>query len=440
MSYTKYYLYKKQYSTDSGQTWHDAVPEETVPSGDPIGHYETLEECEQATPPTGTSQPLTLIPSGTFSFYHNIAQGATYVANLDYSTDSGATWVSLHTQETSPQFDAGTKIMLRYYQSTNYKNGFTIVCANRFAIEGNIMSLVYGKNFTGQTEFTNENYTLTQVFKDNTLLTNIDNIVMPATALTEGCYSSMFQGCTRLTSVPSNLLPATTLTPSCYANMFNGCKALTNVPTLLATTLTHSCYDGMFQGCTSLTSVPNNLLPATNLYTYCYHNIFNGCTALTNAPELPATDIVFGAYKEMFAGCTSLTTAPSLAKASEVSAESCNGMFSGCTSLTTAPSVLPAMSLQIDCYGYMFADCTSLATAPELPALVLSGGIRGCYQYMFKGCTNLNYVKCLAIEINGATKNWLDGVSATGTFVKDSEASWPTGVSGIPDGWTVQDA
>lgn len=46
MSYKKYYVSKKQYSTDSGQTWIDVYPLETTPSGDPIGSYSTMNECE----------------------------------------------------------------------------------------------------------------------------------------------------------------------------------------------------------------------------------------------------------------------------------------------------------------------------------------------------------------------------------------------------------
>jgi len=36
--------------------------------------------------------------------------------------------------------------------------------------------------------------------------------------------------------------------------------------------------------------------------------------------------------------------------------------------------------------------------------------------------------------------DWVDGVptGASGTFVKKSGVSWPTGISGIPSGWTVQ--
>ena len=39
------------------------------------------------------------------------------------------------------------------------------------------------------------------------------------------------------------------------------------------------------------------------------------------------------------------------------------------------------------------------------------------------------------------TMNWVDGVASTGTFVKNSAATWNvTGVYGIPSGWTVETA
>ena len=47
MTYIKYNLYKKQISNDGGQTWSDVQPLETVPSGDPIASYDTLEECQR---------------------------------------------------------------------------------------------------------------------------------------------------------------------------------------------------------------------------------------------------------------------------------------------------------------------------------------------------------------------------------------------------------
>ena len=88
----------------------------------------------------------------------------------------------------------------------------------------------------------------------------------------------------------------------------------------------------------------------------------------------------------------------------------------------------------------MFQGCTSLTTAPALPATKL---YNDCYSSMFQGCTNLNYIKCLATDVSASNcrDSWVSGVSSTGTFVKAaSMTKWTTGISGIPDGWAVQNA
>jgi hypothetical protein len=102
--------------------------------------------------------------------------------------------------------------------------------------------------------------------------------------------------------------------------------------------------------------------------------------------------------------------------------------------------VLPATTLAYGCYAGMFQGCTSLTTAPVLPAATL---VEKCYYGMFYECSSLNYIKCLATDISASdcTSVWVDGVASTGTFVKNANmSSWGTGVNGIPNGWTVQDA
>ena len=138
----------------------------------------------------------------------------------------------------------------------------------------------------------------------------------------------------------------------------------------------------------------------------------------------------------MFQDCTSLVTAPEL-PATTLTGNCYNGMFWGCTSLTTAPE-LPATTLAQVCYGYMFNGCTSLNTAPELPATTL---VNNCYGYMFSGCTKLNYIKAMFTTTPGNeyTDYWVSGVSATGTFVRNENATWEVwGVHGIPENWTVE--
>lgn len=308
---------------------------------------------------------------------------------------------------------------------------------------------------------------------------------LPATTMKSSCYSGMFRGCTGLTIAPE--LPATTLEINCYYEMFQNCTGLMTTPELPAETLMYQCYNSMFEGCTglttasafsaktlaeyscqrmfygctSLTTAP--AFPAETLGTACCNQMFYGCTSLTTAPELPAITMGSSSYYQMFYGCTSLTTAPALpattlayqcyrsmfegctglTTASTLSATTladycCYRMFYGCTNLTTAPE-LPATTLNGYCYYEMFSGCKSLTKAPVLPAPTLA---QRCYLRMFYDCTNLNYVKCLATNINATNcKNfWLSNVSPTGTFVKAlGMDGWPTGTSGIPEGWTVKD-
>ena len=166
------------------------------------------------------------------------------------------------------------------------------------------------------------------------------------------------------------------------------------------------------------------ILPATTLASFCYDSMFSGCTGLTKAPELPATTLESDCYLWMFYGCTGLTKAPEL-PATTLADECYSGMFYGCTSLTKAPE-LPAKELKNYCYSGMFYNCTSLTKAPELPAKELKNS---CYKSMFYGCTSLNYLKCLATSIASdarysPTYDWLRGVPASGTFVKDASAEY----------------
>lgn len=115
-------------------------------------------------------------------------------------------------------------------------------------------------------------------------------------------------------------------------------------------------------------------------------------------------------------------------------------MFADCPDAITKAPELPATTLAVGCYANMFNGCTSLTTAPELPATTLANY---CYGSMFNGCTNLNYIKAMftTTPSSSYTYNWVNGVAASGTFVKNRAATWNvTGVNGIPTGWTVETA
>jgi hypothetical protein len=202
-------------------------------------------------------------------------------------------------------------------------------------------------------------------------------------------------------------------------------------------------FSGMFANNTTLISAEHLVLPIQALQDEIYASMFEGCTSLIKAPELPATTMCTRAYFKMFKDCTSLVSAPEL-PATKMALACYSNMFVGCTSLINAPE-LPAIDFldYYSCYNTMFKDCTSLVSAPELPATILT---RWVYTNMFNGCTSLSYVKILATDIsasgtivssNGCLTGWLSNVSPTGTFIKKSDTQFPTGPSGIPQGWTV---
>jgi len=174
-----------------------------------------------------------------------------------------------------------------------------------FKISGNIMSITYGDNFESTTSLANKN--LSHLF-ENTNVTDISSLQLPATTLSGSCYESLFQGCTSLTTVPSNLLPATTLSGSCYKEMFYGCTSLVTGPSLTSYNLGISCYESMFQGCTALTGLYNNTLSALIMKDSCYKSMFQGCSSMTNAPTISATHIARNSMAYMFKDCSNLRT------------------------------------------------------------------------------------------------------------------------------------
>ena len=181
-----------------------------------------------------------------------------------------------------------------------------------------------------------------------------------------------------------------------------------------------------------------------------YYSGFEGGTAYFNI-EGNINSLLYG---DNFASTTALTNSTYqfcsiFKKSNVVSAENLvlpattlkeycyRAMFSFATDLVKAPA-LPATTLAKGVYWYMFESC-GIEEAPELPAQTL---VAECYGNMFINCHNLNYIKCLAttgFNTTNVLQNWVSGVSATGTFIKDEDTTWSTGNAGIPRGWIVID-
>lgn len=408
VGYDKYVVQKRQVSYDNGLTWDDVTPSETR-AGSLIEAYSI--DCGYV-PTTiyrwvDTQDTICVYEGHDYSkdylTFEIISDGGiTWTARdclwytgktISYSMDDGNTWTNITSSTSGTRFhvSAGDKILFKGNNSTygDDEEPFNACSYSSFSgstaqfnVYGNIMSLISGDSFENATTLDRGN-TFLSLFSDCTGLTSAENLVLPATTLTENCYRSMFYRCSGLTSAPE--LPATTLASGCYEGMFESCQSLTTAPALPATTLADYCYDSMFRVCYSLTSVPSTL-SATTLASSCYAFMFENCSGLTTAPALPAT------------------------------------------------------TLAERCYNRMFGNCSSLTTAPVLSATTLADH---CYQQMFESCTSLNYIKCLATDISATdcTSNWTRWTSSNGTFVKNaSMSSWTTGVNGIPNNWTIQNA
>ena len=387
-------VYPMEYSYNADGTMMPVVKTQNDPACGTGAIYQWVETDRYECVESDFSQDyltLGILSAGT------VEMNSTYT--ISASTDDGTTWFEVNS---AFNVSVGDKVLLKG-ENSGYIEQLLSASTAYFDVYGNINSLVSGDSFTSVTE--SKQYT--SLFRRANVV-SAENLILPATTLTDSCYANMFYGCTRLTTAPE--LPATTLAQGCYLQMFYGCTSLTTAPALPATTLANYCYAAMFSGCTSLTTA--TALPATTLATSCYRAMFFGCTSLTTAPELLATTMATSAYTNMFQDCVNLTTAPEL----------------------------PATTLATDCYTYMFRGCLSLTTAPDLnvPTLVDS-----CYYGIFYDCRSLNYIKCLATNIsaNECTLFMTYNVGSTGTFVKNSSMSnWTTGINGIPSGWTVQNA
>ena len=209
----------------------------------------------------------------------------------------------------------------------------------------------------------------------------------------------------------------------------------------------------LFYQNTRLVNAENLVLPATTLAQCCYMYMFDGCTSLVTAPKLPATTLARNCYCYMFQNTNILPDTSNIDFTSQTVLASGGliGLFGG-TKVTDADLMrilpknsnnkycLPATTLADSCYSYMFLSCKNLTTAPELPATTL---VKNCYQYMFSGCSNLNYIKAMFTTkpAKTYTENWVQNVASSGTFVKNSAATWNVrGSHGIPTGWTVRTA
>lgn len=390
---TSYYLYQK-YLKIGTQDWIPDYPnvwsidaEETmpmskkqdndptcgyIPPSEPIYRWVDMDSstnwiCDDC--PQDINYFKTTALGTTQIFFNNHGQ---YI-DMYYSLD-GLYWSK---GEASPVLNSGDTVYWKAsgitptsgsgigsFDSGNYVN---------FNVGGNILSLVYGDDYSNHTTITND-YQFKGLFAGSGVY-NAGALTLP-TNVTKGCYEGMFYECGALI-VPPAELPATALTESCYKEMFKFCEGMTIPPSIHASTMAASACSNMFDACSALINAPT--LSATTLAPYCYSRMFGDCWSLQAAPALPATALTEGCYLNMFKNCLSIQTI-----------------------------TLPASTL-----------------------------VSGCYTQICSGCESLNEIKCWATSGLNYLQyaEPFSNVASTGTFYKIKRISYPSGV--IPSGWRV---
>lgn len=183
-----------------------------------------------------------------------VASNGSDTRTIQYSINNGA-WNSItsSTGGTSISVSSGDKIRFKgnnyTYSGSMFRNSFSGTTA-AFNIYGNIMSLIYGDNFSSYTTLEGT-YNFRYLFGSCGNLVSAENLSIPVVEMTYGCCEDMFSYDYALTT-PPKILQATTLNTNCYYDMFYFCHSLEKSPTLPAKTLVNGCYKDMFCFCNSL--------------------------------------------------------------------------------------------------------------------------------------------------------------------------------------------
>ena len=268
-----------------------------------------------------------------------IRYSASTTANtVQYSTDNGRTWTSLPSKASTPTISGGKKVRFKATGLVvNTTSGIGKLSATTsYSVEGNIMSLVSGDSFANADVIPNANQ-FRRLFYNYGGVTNAENLVLPATVLTNGCYFQMFAGCSNLIAGPRKMEIPSTMPQSGCTNMFSGCSSMTeclmDVGSLSSSTIGANCYYNMFRLCKSLTALTSNqnqiVLPAATLTNQCYYGMFVGCSGLTQSVYIGCSSIPSGGsgLTQMMSGCTNITEI--YCAATGVSSSNlCNGTYS----------------------------------------------------------------------------------------------------------------
>lgn len=188
-----------------------------------------------------------MLESGYFTIAEMKYGSHIYTTDVDYSLNGGE-WHTITITNDGYVFSvsAGDKIRFRG-TNTSYghdsklhvsfgvaKNDTTYqtlsqLTTTSFNVYGNIMSLLYGDNFSDARSLPSgaTGFTFCSLFKNSSIV-DASGLILPATGLSPSCYRAMFSKADRLTKSP--LFPAeNNLASLCYNYLFEKCTALTHI-------------------------------------------------------------------------------------------------------------------------------------------------------------------------------------------------------------------
>lgn len=164
----------------------------------------------------------------TFEVLGDGFQFASSSRDVEYNCN-GEGWETLSRRDYSPSFMVGDFVSVKCVLKRNEIFGIFETNGIPFNLRGNALSLIYGDEIINNIE--GYPYVFRNLFSTIVGLQHVEEGFLPATILSEGCYTGMFFNSTIMTAPE---LPAPTLVYKCYQDMYNMCSRL-NYIKMLAT-------------------------------------------------------------------------------------------------------------------------------------------------------------------------------------------------------------
>ena len=192
---------------------------------------------------------MEITAAGNLKWY---AQNGSYTKTIEYKKNDGEwTQITSSNNNTFIPVAVGDIIQLRGDNAQYAPQDGRCSCWSgstaSYKLYGNIMSLVNSTGFTTLSSFTQPNVFMN--FFNNSHCVDAENLILPATALTNYCYQGMLAQNGNLQVGP--LLPVETLVQGCYAYLFYHCYAINNIRCLAINKSASNCLQEWVNGAPS---------------------------------------------------------------------------------------------------------------------------------------------------------------------------------------------